>query len=93
MAKTIDIVASIANRFDISSKDSKEIIETLFEYLVEKLSEKKRIEIRNFGSMVVKSKKNNLNWVNKYSLCKQNSYNVLNYKMSNTVHLKLNSLS
>jgi nucleoid DNA-binding protein len=90
MAKTIDLINSISDRFCIDKKIAKEITETLFDYMIEKLSKKERIEIRNFGSFQVKEKKNNLNWINKYSLCNQDFYNVLNYKMSNTIYLKLN---
>jgi nucleoid DNA-binding protein len=90
MAKTLDLIKSISDQFGIDPKISKEITETLFDYMIERLSEKERVEIRGFGSFQVKVKKNNLNWINKYSLCKQDFYNVLNYKMSNTIYLKLN---
>jgi nucleoid DNA-binding protein len=89
MAKTLDLINLIANQYNLEQRDSKQIIEKLFEYLIQSLSDKERIEIRNFGTLSVKSKKNNLNWVNKYSLCKQEHYNILNYKMSSTLQKKL----
>jgi nucleoid DNA-binding protein len=90
MAKTSDLINSIANKYNLSIADSKEIITIIFEYLSQKLSEKERIEIRSFGVFTMNVKKNNLNWKNKYSLCQQSVYNVINYKMSNNIHLKLN---
>jgi integration host factor subunit beta len=93
MAKTIDLIKIIASKYNLSEKDSKEIINILFDYITIKLSEKDRIEIRNFGIFTLKSKKNNLNWTNKYSLCKQDFYNVINYKMSKNLYLKLKSLN
>ncbi len=92
MAKTTDIINNIANKYNLSIADSKEIITIIFEYLSQKLSEKERIEIRNFGVFTINIKKNNLNWKNKYSLCQQNVYSVINYKMSKNIHLKLNSI-
>jgi nucleoid DNA-binding protein len=90
MATRLDLVNIIANRHNITELDSKKIIEIIFEYLANQLSKKERIEIRNFGSFVVKSKKINLNWINKHSLCNKDFYNVINYKISSTLHLKLN---
>ncbi len=92
MAKTNDLINVIASKHQITQSDSKEIIEIMFEYLKEKISEKQRVEIRNFGVFSMKDKKNNLNWINKHSLCNKDCYNVINYKMSHNLHLKLNKI-
>ena len=89
MAKTLDLINLIASQYKIDQQDSKQVIEKLFEYLSENLSNKERIEIRKFGTLNVTTKKNNLNWINKYSLCKQDHYNIINYKMSSNLQKKL----
>ena len=86
------MVKFISKKFDLDDNISKNILDEIFNHITEKLAANRRIEIRNFGSFQITRKKNNLNWINKYSLCKQDHYNVINFKMSKSIHQKLNKI-
>lgn len=50
-----DLVQRLAERLEISQKEAKVIVDTVFEELEEALARGERIEVRGFGSFVVRT--------------------------------------
>lgn len=58
MANRQDIINRIATKHaDLPTKDLEAIVAKTFEYLIEQLASDNRIEIRNFGSFSIRSRK------------------------------------
>lgn len=86
-----DLIKEVANKLNLSEKETKEVVEQFLETMIDTLIKDGRLELRGLGVFEIRQRKaKTVRNIKTGKLCLVKAYNGVEYKTSQVIKKKLN---